>query len=213
MAATVTGSASSGRTSGSTTSLTVSHTANGDDLFVWVGIYGALDKPWPTCTYNGVALDRVFSDRELTLAGVYLFRMPSAAAGTANIVATFLAGNYITLGAFNVNGAGGIRATRGATGSNTTPTVTVPSVAGDLVLDFCQSDAANQDWTVGAGQTLIYEIVDATSNEKSAASYESAVGTTTVMSYTLSVSNGWTLFACSVTGASGGGASNVPFVG
>ena len=84
---------------------------------------------------------------------------------------------------------------------------------GDLVLDFCQSDAANQDWTVGAGQTLIYEIVDATSNEKSAASYESAVGTTTVMSYTLSVSNGWTLFACSVTGASGGGASNVPFVG
>ena len=81
MAATVTGSASSGRTSGSTTSLTVSHTANGDDLFVWVGFYGALDKPWPTCTYNGVALDRVFSDRELTLAGVYLFRMPSAAAG------------------------------------------------------------------------------------------------------------------------------------
>jgi len=81
------------------------------------------------------------------------------------------------------------------------------------VLDFCQSDATSQDWTVGAGQTLIYEILDATNNQKSAASYEAAVGTTTVMSYTLSVSNSWTQWACSVTGASGGGASNVPFVG
>ena len=212
---TVTGSASSGRTAGIANTLTVSHTANGDDLFVWVGTYNGLPD-WPTMTYNGVNLGRVLRDRLSTGgAGAFLFRMPAAPAGTANLVVTTVGSYYMTMGAFNVNGAGGVRAVNSTVVTTTTPSVTVPSVADDLVIDFLQSDAANQDWTAGAGQTLIYEIVDATANQKSAASWETAVAATTTMSHTLAINNSITMYVASLTPAasSGGGETSTPFVG
>ena len=204
MAVTITGSSNGRNTGGG--SLTISHTADGNDLYVFVATYNT--TAWMTsCTYNGVALNRVLRDNSGGADSINIFYMRSAPAGTANVVIT--GGTFLSAGCLNVSGAAGIREQLMANGTSTGPTVTVPTVSGDFVIDIVQGDSANQDWTVGAGQTLIYEQVDATTNQKSAMSYETAAGTTTVMSYTLLNSDQWTIIGVAfIPAASGGGGAS-----
>jgi hypothetical protein len=197
MAVSITGSSNGRNTGGGT--LTISHTADGNDLYVFVATYTS--SAWLTCTYNGVALARVL--KEFVAEGFNIFVMPSAPAGTANVVIT--GGSFLSAGCLNINGTAGIRDQLIANGTSTGPTVTVPSVAGDFVIDMDQGDSANQNWTEGAGQTLIYEQIDATTNQKSAMSYETATGTTTVMSYTLLNSDNWHILAVAFIPQGGGG--------
>lgn len=97
-----------------------------------------------------------------------------------------------------------------ANGSGTGPTVGAASVAGDLVLDgvyFLDLNGSARTLAEGAGQTELQELRDASHPyEGMAASHETAAGTTTTMSWTISGSvDFWSAFAFAVNAATGGG--------
>ena len=106
-----------------------------------------------------------------------------------------------------------------ATGTSNTPSVAATSTSGQLVLDFVSFlDTGSDTLTVGAGQTQLENIAGGafSSFEGSASSTETASGSSTTMSWTISdVSvNGWGIFAFAINDASGGGgpAGNIAWI-
>lgn len=75
-----------------------------------------------------------------------------------------------------------------ATGSSTTPSVTVTSTTADLVTDIALANAL-ETWTVGSGQTLIWD-AGAAGTFDVATSYETGAAST-VMSWTINDAATW----------------------
>lgn len=200
MAITFPGSVSNARNTGGG-SLTFSHTTTGADLWVFVGVYTSSTQV--SCTFNGVTMLKV--NKPFGVSDFFdIFYLPSVAAATANVVVT--GGTFLTAGAINIDGAAGIRTFNCAAGGpSTTPTMNLDTVSGDTVIDMVQQDNPNQTYAEGAGQTLLYKQLDATSNQKSAMSYETASGSSTTMSWTTLNSAPWDIAAISLIPAATGG--------
>lgn len=213
---TLTGVASSGRSSGTQTTLTVSHTSNGDHLWAVVAIFGSAGTivDVGTCTYGGTAL-RFMGGYALGTYTFNLFRLTSPTPGTANIVFTNSGApdaRFTGLGAFN--SSGDLDAIRLAirTGSSTTPSVPIVCESTlEFIIDMVVADDVSQTFTPDASQSQIVQNTDATSNiHLSLSSKAGSVGTVT-MSQTLGSSDVWTHIAFPLVGsaASGGGAGGV----
>lgn len=200
MAISFPGSVSNARNTGGGT-LTFAHTTTGDDLWVFVGVYNTGTQV--SVTFNGVTMLKVLKPFSSASDFFQIFYLPSVAAATANVVVT--GGTFLTAGAINIAGAAGIRTMYSATGTSNAPTMTLDTVTGDTVIDMVQQDNANQTYTQGAGQTKLYDQVDATSNQKSAMSYETAAGSSTTMSWSTLNSAQWDIGAISLIPATGGG--------
>jgi hypothetical protein len=97
-----------------------------------------------------------------------------------------------------------------STGSTTTPTVNATSVSGDLVIDgvaFLDLSGSGRTLTAGASQTSLQEVEGApTTYEGVGCSYESAAGSSTTMSWSISGAvDTWGIFALAINAATGGG--------
>jgi hypothetical protein len=153
-----------------------------------------------TVTFNGVALSRLGrvtgNGRTVEL---WFIRLPGTT--TADVVITPGVSREITAVVHNVNGAdmdGVFRNLGVATGSSTAPSIAISSATNDLVLDFCVSDGNSATlFAVGASQTPVHEQEAADTDEKSASSYEAGAGSVT-MSWTLAVSDAWTIAGVSI---------------
>lgn len=199
---TVTGTTSHAKTSGAQSSLTFSHTATGDDLYVAVGLWNAATVSG--VTYGGTPLTMLGSRQSGSSQFVEWWYLASAPAGTANVVVTTGVATWFGAVARNVSGVNHSGAVfsglTSAAGTSTAPSVTVSSAVGDLVLDLVVSDVSGQVFTVGAGQTL-----DAAQNSlagtdtRVAASHEVGAAAVT-MSWTLSGSDGWLISGLSIPG-------------
>lgn len=143
-------------------SLTISHTCTGTNLVLIVQAvnYDATVGTVSGITYNGVALTKIagvtFSSN-FNNEGWYLI---APATGTHDVVITWSASQLLVAGGIvSYTGAHqsaviGTPAT--ASGNDTTPTVTVSSAAGELVIDgvFVNNDTSS---TPGSGQTEEYD--------------------------------------------------------
>lgn len=190
----------------SVVSLTWSHTAGGDGLFVGVGIGGDPLDTVDTVTFNGDSLTEKWEQRDTgastyTCAG-YLMVAPDA--GAHNVVATFSRSQAVAWG-----GAVGLSGLHQTTPNRTVykaadKTITVvDSQSGDLVIDCCVT--YNLTIAVGAGQTSQIETDSvAGGNMSIGISTEPASGASTVMSWTAGDYNA--IGAMALVAAAGGSA-------
>lgn len=184
-----------GSDSGSGSSLTFAHTCSGSNrlLVVWVSYYDSFDTPTGV-TYNGVAMTAIPSSTaangDYKIAGYYLI---NPATGTNNVVISFT-GSMFDIGAGSVSFTDAHQTTPlgtavTATGTSTTPSVTVSSAAGEIVLDglvivhsgtLTVDGSQTQQWKANTGNAFI----------KYAGSTEGGAASTT-MSWSNSTSQAW----------------------
>lgn len=152
---------------------------------------------------------------------IYRLASPSAASGTIHCTWAGSDDERWII-AVAVQDAAGTEGTIAyATGNSTTPSVAATSTSGELVIDFMSLldiSAYSPTMTVGAGQTSNKQLQGATPSggsannispyEEAASSRETASGSSTTMSYTLSaVIDGWGIHAFQVNPSGGGGGS------
>lgn len=210
MAIPVVGNVSHGRSIAQQLTLTISHVvATGTDqvLYVAVAMYNVLGVGPASVTYGGVAMTQAHVSQHGAhwLAWYYL---ENPTVGTANIVVTAPSGTAHSFGmaGYSVTGVppgspfrSGIT---GANGTSTATTVTVASLATDLVLDFTVN-YVNCTRTVGAGQTSLYQEDSIASGDyHPAGSSEPGGASTTVMSWTISTSADWGTIAIAIPSVS-----------
>ena len=191
-------------------SVTWSHTAGGDGLFVG----GVIDRTngFASCTFNGAPLTELFDQPDngagSHAAGGYLMVAPAAGAHnvvlTGSITPDVIWGGAVGLTGLEqssvanahrtvyVNGAGGAGG----------PTVTVAdSQSGDLVIDC--AGTFNTTIAVGSGQTSRVEDDSIVGGAiSSGVSTEGATGANTIMSWT--GGSYWAIGACALIAAAGG---------
>lgn len=158
----VTGSVSSSFTAGAQTSLTFSHTSNGDPLYVplswYVGSGGTEVADIVTgVTFNGAALTR---GGQAAVAGQTMewWRLASPGTATANIVVTLSSGRRVSAAGVNLSGwpstlGDHIFASASGDVAATQPSVTIASGTGAEVLDWLGFNNPVNTATPGAGQT------------------------------------------------------------
>lgn len=203
-----------GSGSGSGSSLTFAHTCSGSNrlLVVWVSYYDSLDTPTGV-TYNGVAMTAIPSSTaangDYKIAGYYLI---NPATGTNNVVISFT-GSMFDIGAGSVSFTDAHQTTPlgtavTATGTSTTPSVTVSSAAGEIVLDglvIVHSGAL----TVDGSQTQRWKANTGNAFIKYAGSTEGGAAST-AMSWSNSTSQAWAAGAVPVKPVGGGGGISMP---
>jgi uncharacterized repeat protein (TIGR01451 family) len=149
---------------GTGTSITLSHTVGiGTDrvLIVGVSIFNA-NKNVTSLTYGGTALTRIgfldggtgSNDRRMEM-----WRMINPPIGTANVVVRFSTSAKAVIGAasfFGVNTTAPHGAFTSNEGNTNLAIVTVPSAAGELVIDCMAVQGNATTATVGAGQTQLW---------------------------------------------------------
>ena len=227
MAASVTDQVGIGNNSASTTLETGTLTPTGSNkvLYVLVGT-GASSPGDPTAVKYAstggsggeslTLLDSVRVVGTFVKTSVWKLVGPSASSGT--IHATFAASNderwIIAVAVQDADGTENTIAYATAS-SSTAPTVNATSVSGDLVLGFLSVlDGSGGNPQLTAGQTSVYELESSTAGTGGIGNFESAgieqdtaSGTSTTISWTLSDLSDWGLHAFAVNGATGGGAT------
>jgi len=170
-------------------------------LVVGVSIFSA-NKPVGGITYGGVpltflgALDGGSGQNNRRTELWYLV---APAVGTAPIVATMGGGSKVCIGAttyFGVDPLTPLSGFSSAEGSGTTASVSVPSGAGEVVVDCITTKGAALSITPGANQTELWNLVTRTNggNVMGGGSY-AAGASSTAMSWTLQNPNYWVMGA------------------
>ena len=186
-------------TANNATTQTWSHTVpSGNNRILVVGLSLRVRAATVTSlTYGGVALTKIGESR--VRMGVELWRLVAPTVGTANLVASWSTTSDLVgwSGSFtNVNQSTPTGTFAAANNINTTPTVTVTSASGELVIDTVSTRGDALSTTVGSGQAVICS--GALSNNKGdgrgASSYE-AGAPSVVMSWTLGASKAWEIAA------------------
>lgn len=204
-------------TSGSDTTLTLSFTmsssANGlltsnatlrDDSVTHLSVSGV--------TYAGTSMNSITSNTG-TSAKAYLFGLIAPATGANNLVMTYhdtTAGDdaYQVFGAVSFTGADqatGWHNAANASGTSTTPSVTITSAAGEIVVDGMGNVSATQNGST-AGQTQRWQdsasIGDLGVNFRWNGGQQTAAGSASVvMSWTIT-SNPWAICGVSIIAGS-----------
>jgi len=144
-----------------TTVLTTSYTqATGSNLVLVVKVGTEGDVAHNSVTFDGVGLTKQI---ELGAVGrrTSIWTLINPNVTTANIVVTL--GSAADVGMIatswqDVHQTTPVPGTDSASGTSTTPSVTVPSAAGELVIDAVNNGNDAADPTVGAGQTEIADV-------------------------------------------------------
>lgn len=186
-------------TASATTTQTWAHTVpSGNNRVLVVGIsLRTLTRTVTSLTYGGTALTKIGSSN--IRMGVELWRLVGPAVGTANIVATWSGSSDLVgwSGSFtNVDQTTPTGAIFVSNGSSTTPSVTVASATGELVIDTVSTRGDAKSTTVGAGQTVICSgaLGNAGANGRGASSSEAGAASV-VMSWTLGAIKAWEIAA------------------
>lgn len=189
-AATVTNNGSS------VTSLTFSHTVTASQSNLILIVFAAMGnsstpKSVTGVTYGGVAMT-LLKDGTQSLeynSAWYLLNPPT---GANNVVITGSEADYINGGAasfYGVDQTTGVHNATVATGNSTTPSVTVTSATGELVVDgflFGYSETIS----AGASQTILYNQKLSTANRTIGASTQAGASSVT-NSWTASAAHNW----------------------
>lgn len=165
-------------------SLTCAHTVSGINrlLVVWVSYFDSADTP-TGATYNGVAMTAIPSSTAANgnykIAGFYLI---APATGTNNVVISF-SGTMSDMGAGSVSFTDAHQTTPlgtavTATGTSTTPSVTVSSAAGEIVVDGL-AIIHGSTLTVGGSQTQRWNAIASGGFIKYAGSTQNGASSTT----------------------------------
>jgi uncharacterized repeat protein (TIGR01451 family) len=187
--------------------LTIQHTTGpGLDriLVVGVSIFSA-NKPVAGITYGGVALTFLGAEdggQGANNRRTELWYLVGPAVGTAPLVVTMGGGAKIVVGAatyFGVDPLAPVSGFVSSQGSGTSASVTVPSGAGELVVDCITTKGAAVSITAGAGQTELWNGVTRTNGGNVMGGGSFAAGASpTVMSWTLQTAEYWVMGATSL---------------
>lgn len=195
----------------SATSLTWSHTCTGSDRVLVVGALINLNIAVTNVTYAGSGITSI----QQVIGGGGFCRSEqwgkiAPATGANNIVITVASATGIVGGGESVTGAdqgSGWQNGATASGVSTTPSVSVTSATGNLVVDAMVNGVNTSDLptaTVGAGQTQRWN--DQLTNKiRGAGSTEPGAGSVT-MSWSLSSSDTWGICGVDIIAAAGGAA-------
>ena len=201
LAISLSGSVSTGTTSGAT-SLSFSHTVvsgSNQVLFVSVGIDGA-GSPVSSMTYGGLAMTKI--GQASGNHGVEIWRLTAPIVGTANVVMNFIGTTAAVAGATTYDGVNQTTpsgALTHASGTGTTASLTVSSAVGELVMDvqYWQNNPAGG--AQGGGQTQTWTQSNATLKARGSTEAGAA---SVVMSNTAGSSQQWEVGAISIKAAS-----------
>ena len=178
---------------------TWSHTvSSGLNRLLIVGIALAdTQESVSSVTCAGTPLTRITSSQSKNTVEMWYLLAPPV--GSANIVATWTGNKDMAgwSGTFiNVNQTSPIRNSAVTNGTTSTPSITVASAAGDLVVDTLSIDGSAASLTVGAGQTQICQNTTGTANGDcwGASSYEPGAASVT-MSWSAGAAKNWDLAA------------------
>lgn len=190
---------------GTTTSLTVSHTTSGSDRVMYVGVLIDSGSAFePSVTYNGVSLTKIVEVETSRYIG--LFRLIAPDTGAHDVVVSSLPGGGAqavvarTFTGVDQTTPEDTPVTSNGTGASVTNDVA--SAIDDLVADLFQCNNTSNALTVGAGQT---EQANAENTGHTyGASTEPGAGTVT-MSWSWSNSVTFAHVAWNINAAAGGG--------
>src|SRR5229473_2937496 len=181
--------------------LTWSHTAGSTpNRILIVGVSNQnTSRPVSSVTYGGTPLTRIGFQNGGTSNRMELWSLTAPSAGTANVVVTFSGSVDVVGGAVSfsgVNQAAPLGAFASAQGSNVSPSVTVPSAAGQVVIDALATNGDGSSATVGAGQTQRWNLKTGNGggNALGAGSTEPGASSVT-MSWTLGHAHAWSIGA------------------
>lgn len=200
-AVSITGSVSSGRRTGSsTTALTVSHTATSDTDIIAVAVCG-MSQPAMTATFDGNSMIQPVSDTD-QVGNVHWFIYFSPGSVTGNIVVTPGTNSSLALVAWNLKSAAGTIAFDrkvdifGATNF----TFNTRGQTDGMLLDAGCSDSNNQVFTGGGSQTVdVSQDSLADTSAKMAAGHLTPSGSSETVGFTFSVSDIATASALSIS--------------
>ena len=189
--------------SGGGSPVTWTHTCTGSSLVLLVSVtYRGSGLSVSAVTYNGVGLTRIATDGPTSPAiQGDLWYLVNPATGANTVSVTFAGGTPTRVVAHSISFTGVDQATpigtaAHANGSSTTPSATVSSAAGELVVDALCWNSNVATASVGAGQTqLDNDTTSAGSQETGEANSDEAGAASVTMSWTLSGSTGWSLIA------------------
>jgi hypothetical protein len=172
-------------------------------------------------TANGTAMTARGSEQTETTVRTQGWTLDSISGFTGNIVVTYSSGEEYIAGvqAFSIAGASATPFGTAVTASNvgsTTPSVTVSSASGRLVIACLTSRDADVTHTIGSGQTLAREDVatgggDNDIHIRMFTSTEGGAGSV-VMDGTLSASTNWAALGFDIAESGGGGGSAIAVI-
>ena len=193
-------------------SLTWSHPVSGTNRILIVGVSLSAAYAVSSITYGGVPLSLIGNAVSGTstpgaherIELWYLTEAQGLPTGTNSVIVSFNGSTRAVAGATSWTGVNQTTplgtfasATSGSLGS-TTPSVNVNTTADDMVVDVLAAGPLSATATVGANQTQRWNLLvsDLTLNRtRGAASSETAISSTTTMSWTLSVATRWVIGA------------------
>lgn len=204
-AATVASSLSWTHTGGSGTDRAACVSVNGDGNSV---------PAYTGATYGGAAMTRQTGRATPSWNTVDVYALTAIASGSQTVAATYgggatnIGGGCTTFTGVHQTQASAFTNATTATGSSTSPSVTVSSATGDMVFvgGVCQS---GQAWTPGTGETEGWEIGNGGFD---AAAYTEAGAASVTVNPSLTSSNDWGMAGVNVVQAASTGAKG-PLVG
>lgn len=188
-------------------SLTISHTTGTQpDRLMLVGVSLKPEEEdgnvVPTVKYGGTSLVQV-GTKWGNDERVAIFMMVNPPAGTADVVITLPSeheGATAGVSTFaSVDQSGPVGVFYSATGSGSTPSVNVESVAGNLVFDIVGVKEGTS-LTAGTGQTERWKSTSDVEEHRGGSSTKLATGSSTTMSWSLSSSKKWTIAGVAIKG-------------
>lgn len=199
------------------TSLSGTHICTGSNLYllVFVAMRVFTTEDVSGITYNGVSMADLGTATNGSTRG-RCFGLVAPASGshtvavsysgttTASVVGCISCTGVDQTGSASSSTVRGGAATT-ATGTSSTPTQTVTSATGDLVIDGIAVSSLVTISSQGSGQTLDWNDSDAGANIRRGAGSHEAGASSVVMDWTLSGSGAWASVAASLRPAAGGG--------
>lgn len=214
------GTTSHANTVGPQSSLTNSHTVPSGANLLIIPVVTFSKIQISTVVWNSTGLtlfQRLYPapDASYGFYSVDIFLLFNPTPATGNIVATPASSDYLSVVGFNVQDAGSAMLSpyEKNVAASSASSFTVPSLGNALMLDIMVSDAANQVFTQGGSQTLIYaEDSVAGTNLRTAASQRAGASPSQTMAWTLSVGDSMSQVVLAIpsvdgTGGGGGGTS------
>lgn len=194
---------------GTTATLSVTVSA-GSDLILIVLIHNEADGSGgiegSTVTFGGTALTKAGNADNPTWSDAEIWYLKNPAVGTANVVATLTGADDKRISAYVLTGVDQVttfRTTQTATGSGTSSSLTVPSVAaGDYLIDALTIDSTGHAMVAGANQTEEYDVAVNAACDAGSSTQAGADGG--VMSWSWTTSAPYSHVAIALIPASGG---------
>jgi hypothetical protein len=195
--------ASSSSSAGAQTSLTFAHTTTGTDRALGVGVsINTPDDP-TSVTYNGVGMTKEATQDLADGDNSSLWELEAPAEGANNVVITTPNSQLIVAGAVSVTGADQtdcISNSNVANGTSASPSVTVTSAVGELVMANIMS-FGGVSWTIGADETERWDIQNAGAGTCSGWGGTQAGAASVTINPTQSASEEWGICAMSFRAA------------